>query len=628
MKTVLIRSFVISTFLFFIHFSFGQAGTLDSSFGLNGKVTTAVGADYYGSRCTALKQDGKFVSVGNTWDFPNPNKLVIAQYLSNGNLDSSFGNNGIAFTSFNFGVSIFIASSLVIQPDNKIIVGGGIYHDFVMTEYFVLIRYQANGKIDSSFGTNGIVFTYIGPYPKENFLSALYLQNDGKILAGGHSDGFCLIRYSQDGLVDSSFAENGIFTNRDEDGFITDIAVQPDGKIIIVGGTRQYLWGDENLFNADFKIMRLRPQGIIDSSFGVYGVTRTDFLNNFDQISSCKLLLDGNILVNGAAYNGDQEIWYSVFAKYRNNGHLDSTFATGGKLISQTKGDYSGYGRLLIQPDEKFLSTGIVNGSEFYVSRYNANGLQDLSFGTNGKATANFETSVTSYSAILQSDGKIIVGGGPDFKFARFKGDAPITVSIKKNISVTEGNTGTTPAQFIVVLDKPATTDVFVNYTTKNLNAIAGSDYTTASGTVRIKAGKVKANIVVNVIGDNTREANERFSLVLSNPINAVLGTLDSVICTIKNDDPSFAKSTEGSDIKIATTKIYPNPVKDVLNIQGLSTQEKVQLSIVDVNGKVVAKKSVSNSSYTWNIKTLPAGSYFILIQSQDKYETLSFVKQ
>lgn len=210
-------------------------------------------------------------------------------------------------------------------------------------------------------------------------------------------------------------------------------------------------------------------------------------------------------------------------------------------------------------------------------------------------------------------------------------GTIPISISIKKNISITEGNLGTTPAKFNISLDKPSTATVTVNYTTKSLSAKAGSDFTAKTGKLTFGNGFVNKSITIEVTGDNLVEPNERFALVLSNPVNAVLGTIDSAICIIKNDDPSFSLNTQSQEnigSSNRSVKIYPNPVKDVLNIQGLSTQYKVQLSITDVNGKVLAKKSTSNSSYALNIKTLPAGSYFLLIQSQNKYETLSFVKQ
>lgn len=205
------------------------------------------------------------------------------------------------------------------------------------------------------------------------------------------------------------------------------------------------------------------------------------------------------------------------------------------------------------------------------------------------------------------------------------------SVSIKKDISVTEGNTSVTPAKFTISLNKTTASTVTVNYTTKSLSAKAGSDFTAKTGKLTFGNGFVNKSITIDVTGDNLVEPNERFALVLSNPVNAVLGTIDSAICIIKNDDPSFSWSNSiQNDISTSekSVKIYPNPVKDVLNIQGLNEQDKVQLSIVDVNGKVLIQKNVNTSSYQWNIKTLPAGSYFLQIEKQNKIYTYPFIKQ
>src|SRR5262249_23525722 len=159
--------------------------------------------------------------------------------------------------------------------------------------------------------------------------------------------------------------------------------------------------------------------------------------------------------------------------------------------------------------------------------------------------------------------------------------------------SATEGNSGNTPAGFKIVLNRPSEYDAQVNYKTADGTAKAGSDYVATSGTLTIKAGKTSKSVVVNVIGDNVRERNENFALVLNNPVNAVLGTPDSSTCTIKNDDPSFALiagASNSSEInKTSSIKIVPNPVQDILSIQALDADHKTSLSIIDLDGRPMA---------------------------------------
>jgi len=79
---------------------------------------------------------------------------------------------------------------------------------------------------------------------------------------------------------------------------------------------------------------------------------------------------------------------------------------------------------------------------------------------------------------------------------------------------------------------------------------------------------------------------------------------------------------------KYKFAEIYPNPVKDVLNIQGLDTQNKIEISLVDLNGQVLAKKSIGTSSYVWNIKSLAVGAYYLHIEEGMNQTTLKFIKQ
>jgi len=203
------------------------------------------------------------------------------------------------------------------------------------------------------------------------------------------------------------------------------------------------------------------------------------------------------------------------------------------------------------------------------------------------------------------------------------------TVSIKKNIAVIEGNSGYTTAQFKISLDHASASTVKVDYTTKDGSALAGSDYISNSGTLTFKPGKISKNITINVIGDNTYESNEKFSLVLSNPLNAVLGDLDSATCTIKNDDPLSPQAQTNNDAlaNSKTIELFPNPVKDELKIEGLNST-RATLSVVDMHGRELIKTFANNESRTINVKQLSAGVYYLRIESDAKDVILKFVKQ
>jgi len=203
-----------------------------------------------------------------------------------------------------------------------------------------------------------------------------------------------------------------------------------------------------------------------------------------------------------------------------------------------------------------------------------------------------------------------------------------LTLGIKKNISVTEGNSGYTIAQFKIGLNRASASTVKVNYTTKDGTALAGSDYVSNSGTLTFKPGKISKNITINVIGDNTYESNEKFSLVLSNPVNAVLGELDSAVCTIKNDDPLSPQLPMNNDAATANAsgKLYPNPVRDELIVEGV-TKANATFAIVDMQGRELIRATASDETRRINVKQLSPGVYYLRIETAERIEEVKFIK-
>jgi len=203
-------------------------GSPDSSFGVEGKVTT----DFIGGRdeasALAIQIDGKLVAAGSATDpLTGIPKFALARYNADGSLDSSFGVGGKVTTDFG-GISV--ASSLAIQGDGKLVVAG---QAFFLS--FALARYNADGSLDSSFGVGGKVTTDFGGSGQA---LALAIQADGKlVVAGGAGGDFALARYNPDGSLDSSFGVGGKITT-DFGGFgqAFALAIQADGKLVLAGG--------------------------------------------------------------------------------------------------------------------------------------------------------------------------------------------------------------------------------------------------------------------------------------------------------------------------------------------------------------------------------------------------------
>ncbi len=262
-------------------------GSLDMSFGNKGSTTANYGSYYEIGRALVLQRDGKIVVTG--W---NSIEFETVRFNANGSIDSAFGNNGVALTSFNKSADFSFCVGL--QPTGKIIVSGRA--DNYGYPSFGIARYLVSGKPDSSFGINGIVFT-----AKPNdaiYCYGMAIQPDGKIILGGESfnqsDGI-LSRYTQNGTIDSSFGLNG-FTYIKSPAYISIYALclQTDGKILAAGSS---FISDST--SDDYLLMRFCKNGKIDSSFANSGVALVDCKKKIDDAYAVAIAPDNKILVTG-----------------------------------------------------------------------------------------------------------------------------------------------------------------------------------------------------------------------------------------------------------------------------------------------------------------------------------------
>jgi uncharacterized delta-60 repeat protein len=386
-------------------FAIAQPGSPDSSFSKDGKVKSFIddgtGHGSYGD-AAALQQDGKLVVAGT-----GENHYVLMRYKTNGVLDKSFGVNGVVMNQFQVNTSPVIFA-VAIQANGKIIVAGESGSGSDANCAFA--RYDVNGSIDSSFGTEGnliIDFTK-GDY---DHASGLAVQPDGKIVASvvalnGTNYNFAALRLNRNGTLDNSFGVKGKVTTdfSPTTGETSNaITLQPDGKIILSGTI-----SNDSLQN--FALARYNPNGSLDSNFGINGKVTTDFNNNLDDVATVAIKTDGKIVVAGDTYNGSN--YDFALAQYRPNGTPDMNFGTNGKVTTDfSNGSNEEIFSIVIQADNKIIAAGMSN-SVFALAMYRLNGTLDQGFGSHGKVTTDFfDTECDGRSVLLQSDGKILVAG-------------------------------------------------------------------------------------------------------------------------------------------------------------------------------------------------------------------------
>src|SRR6185503_7609292 len=173
------------------------AGDLDSGFGQGGRVTTDFGF-IDGAHGVAIQQDGKIVAVGLAFGV-NPftvDDFALARYNANGSLDSTFGNGGKVTTDF-FGHQDD-AFAVAIQSDGKIIAAGSAENSSGSGSAIAVVRYNPNGSLDSAFGNAGKAIVDLGA---RSLAFSVVIQSNGKIVVAGDAGqtGFLLARFNSDG---------------------------------------------------------------------------------------------------------------------------------------------------------------------------------------------------------------------------------------------------------------------------------------------------------------------------------------------------------------------------------------------------------------------------------------------
>lgn len=405
---------------------FAQYGALDTTFDLDGKkiISFTTPNDY--GEFVLVQPDNKIIVGGRSSLTGGALSFSLARLNSSGSFDSSFGTSGKVTTSY--GTEGFEAISGALQQDGKIVVvGNAITNASLGYSQIAVVRYNSDGTLDTSFDTDGMVFTQI-PTSNEDFAKAVKIQPDGKIIVGIQTKinfnwDFVLLRYNTDGSLDSTFDSDGIVRNlSSEQDVIYDIALQNDGKIVAVG----YV----NNSNNDVYVVRYNANGSIDTSFATNGFFTYDFASNHNYAFAVAVASDNKIIIGGNYQNGP--ISSAFVARLNTNGTFDTSFDSDGILIQTTDETISD---VLLQSDNKIITVGTSNG-KFGVWKLNTSGVFESSFGTNGKVetVVNINYCLANNVA-LQPDGKIVVVGttygSPFSKYGvvRYTNDAPLAIN-------------------------------------------------------------------------------------------------------------------------------------------------------------------------------------------------------
>jgi len=346
-----------------------------------------------------VQDDNKILVAGVAYNGQNMD-FAMARFFPDGSPDLSFGEDGIVLTDFFENNDI--VTSMVLQPDGRIILGGSANNNLT----FALARCNTDGSLDNTFSNDGKVTAGFGF--KDDHGPEVLLQSDGRIILAGsdfHDGGYycSIVRYNTDGSVDNSFA----FDENALEALINGAVLQSDGKILVCGQITASP-------GVDLLLARFNADGSVDNTFSFDGKVTFDY-QYFDIGVNVVEGRDGKLIVGGyffGAYPGPELLRYS------SDGLIDETFNGSGYFVYTDENVNSHYTfAVQEQSDNKILIAGSgyrpLSGFGFEIFRLGEDGSLDTTFGDGGIVynSVYLSSGCWIYAIKLQSDGKILAAG-------------------------------------------------------------------------------------------------------------------------------------------------------------------------------------------------------------------------
>lgn len=422
---------------------FSAAGEIDAGFGVGGKVTTDLSDLADGTlgylddlaQAVLVQPDGTIVAVGSA-----ERNIAMVRYTSAGALDTTFSGDGRQVVD----VGAARGQSVARQSDGKLLVGGG--GDFSSTAPATLARFNADGSLDTSFGTAGaatIPNSFFGASARGN-VRAIAVQPDQSIVVAAavpgktQSDTLVVARFTPAGVLDTTFSGDGVAvvapgsTPGASSSRSYALALQADGKIVVGGATG---------FSDSALIARLTTTGAIDTTFSGDGFATAGFSGPIRSlaVSSSGIYAAGK---QSSAFGEQQAV-----ARYTTAGDLDTAFSGDGIDVAAFPPS-SGLGAMILQADGKPVVAGFAGGSgvltdassygyyggtgDFALARFSVTGGLDSAFSGDGMVTATFGGPDNAVAAATQPDGKLVVAGSVSekrFGVARYAADGALDPS-------------------------------------------------------------------------------------------------------------------------------------------------------------------------------------------------------
>ncbi|MBK7028325.1 MAG: hypothetical protein IPH45_03550 [Bacteroidales bacterium] len=367
-------------------------GMPDPDFGATGVSFLDLGAGEEILSDLELQPDGKILISGYMQNAQFQNAPIVVRLLENGSLDPNFGNSGIATIPITETDNEFTAVS--VQSDGKIIAAGHISNG--LSWFSLLIaRFDENGILDTGYGTEGVVNLNLNNVDDEFFDMEVTAGNE-TILCGftvfqaDYTYHLLVMKFDENGQAVSDFGNSGIVIIGDTPySFGDDLAIQPDGKIIIAGCTGDLLPADN-----DWALWRLESNGSADLTFGTNGLTTTDFFGNPDEALGLALYND-KIMVAGKVRNASNLLDFAL-ARYDN----DNYFNVG--IIEPVFSGFRAYPTILGNQDQLNLEFSLLQNTNLTLNLVNTSGIAVSTFTTGHLEAGNQSLNIQVPAALAK----------------------------------------------------------------------------------------------------------------------------------------------------------------------------------------------------------------------------------
>lgn len=327
--------------------------------------------------------------------------------FSAGDLDLSFGNAGRTDHAEGSADWLAVGPRAARQADGRLVAVDEGYGAVGLT------RYNADGTVDLTFGAAG---RSVVSLPESFAASALAVTGDGKVVVVGTTRGtgaqpqdFGAARFNADGTLDTTFGQGGVVTidfgGADE---AADVAVTPDGKLLIVGSSVEDVVG---IAVRGFHVARLNADGSLDATFGQGGKVSTRFADGGGRAAAVVVTTDGHFVVAGQhlTIGADGPMFSVALARYDAAGALDAGFGAGGLVLGGGLGAFES-ADVRVQADGKVIAAGTRDG-DLALARFRADGTPDAAFGAGGLAVADFGGVEQAFGLALGAGNAVVVAG-------------------------------------------------------------------------------------------------------------------------------------------------------------------------------------------------------------------------